>query len=361
MQWGPKGRDDLGMMRAMGANTVRLYHSIGLEQSQDHSGFLDHANSMNMHVLPGVHTDAGLCKDFDCYDTWKASITKSFTQGFAKDNLWHEAIPIVILLNEPDFFEMQPDCPNKASWCRCKAALSALDGFVAAEKDAGVKGGTNMTITWSFGQRTSVDGKVTGPGVYGFQDMKAILADPTLAHYTPRTPIAELREVFRTRWVNGVNNAAPYKYIKSVVNNVYKQFEPHPWFIGEHGLDKIVQSAITADMKASSDDAQSDPYYLGLSMFQYQQSYSKGDGAEMDFGLFSLGDTKIGQTGDVYEGGAASKWPVYCLNTKLTRPASGGIYDGNDHRAEAVAAGWGGTTNAKGRCKPAQGEASLLV
>jgi len=359
MQWGSKGRDDLGMMRALGANTVRLYHSIGLDSDHDHGAFLDYAHHLGMHVIPGIHTIA--CKDFDCYEPWKAAVTKSLNAGYKQKDMWHESVAIVVLLNEPDFFNMQPSCPNQADWCRCKAALSALDGFVAAEKEAGVKGGANITITWSFGERTSVDGKLKGPGVYGFQDMVAILADPTLAHYKPKSSMADLNEAFNSRWVNSINNAAPYWYIKQTVEGVYKPFEPHPWFIGEHGDDHQTPKTITGDLvKSSADASAAGSYYMGMSVFQYQQSYSKGDGTELDFGLFSLGDTLIGQTDDVFENGESSKWPVYCLNTNLTRPSSGGITDTTDHRAEAVAAGWNGTTLQKGSCS-AKREATTVA
>lgn len=179
--------------------------------------------------------------------------------------------------------------------------------------------------------------------------MVAIIQDPSKAQYSPKSSRAELAEAFRTRWVHSLNAAAPYNYIKSVVNQVYKQFEPHPWFIGEHGMDFQTPSVIEGDLKASAQDAQGDGYYLGLSVFQFQQSYQKGNGGELNFGIFSLGDRKIGQTDEVFEnGGQGSTWPVQCLNTNLDR--DGGLNDANDHRAEAVAAGWGGTAVAKGRC-----------
>jgi len=347
MQWGTKGRDDLGTIKSLGGNTVRLYHSIGLEDKHDHLGFLDYAHQLSVHVLPGIHTDLA-CNNLDCFDSWKAAVLNSFQRGYKQGDRWHQAIPIVILMNEPDFFSLRSECPGQADWCRAKAALSALDGFLAAEKEAGVRGGVNLTITWSFGMRTSVDGKITGPGVYGFQDMVAITQDPSKAHYVPRTPQEELAEAFRTRWVHSLNAAAPYSYIKQTVDAVYKQFEPHPWFIGEHGMSLQTREVITGDLQASNRDAQADGFYMGLSVFQFQQSYQKGYGSELNFGLFSLGNGKIGQTEEVFENGQSSTWPVYCLDTNLRR--DGGLTDASDHRAEAVANGWGGSAATKGRC-----------
>lgn len=363
MQWGPKGRDDLGMMRALGANTVRLYHSIGLETDHDHTAFLDYADKLGMHVLPGVHTDNTLqCTDLDCYEVWKSAVAKSLKAGYASNGTWHKAVAIVILLNEPDFINNNPACTGGGDWCRCKVALSAMDGFLAAEKEANISSTVNMTITWSFAQRKSVDGKVTGPGVFGFQDMVAIIADPSLAHYTPRTSQAELAEAFRTRWTHSVNNAAPYGVIKGDVDAVYKQFEPHPWFIGEHGDDHQPREIISGDLNQSAKDADAGGYYMGLSVFQFQQSYSKGLGTELDFGLFSLGTKKIGVTGDVFgKSPGKSTWPVYCLSSTLTRPTTGGINDATDHRADAVALSWNGTTTGKGSCETNTSKANELI
>jgi len=33
--WGPDGRDDLGVMSRLGANCVRLYHSLGLSEERN--------------------------------------------------------------------------------------------------------------------------------------------------------------------------------------------------------------------------------------------------------------------------------------------------------------------------------------
>merc|ERR1711920_332586 len=40
-QWGASGRDDLGTIAHLGGNAVRLYHSLGEGNDEDHSGFLN--------------------------------------------------------------------------------------------------------------------------------------------------------------------------------------------------------------------------------------------------------------------------------------------------------------------------------
>merc|ERR1712214_134430 len=108
---------------------------------------------------------------------------------------------------------------SQGAACRVKAAISALDGVLAAEKEAGVGAGRVMfTVTWSFAMRESIDGKVEGPGIYGFQDMVAVLDDPKVAHYTPRSSLEELQEAFKTRWVHGLNTQSPWNFVRDLVS-----------------------------------------------------------------------------------------------------------------------------------------------
>merc|ERR1712076_145210 len=134
-----------------------------------------------------------------------------------------------VILNEPDFFG---DARQ-----RVKLMLSTLDGVLAAEREAGVSPGrVKLSITWSFGMMTSLDGSVTGPGTFGFQDAKAAMLNPGIVDYTPRSSHAELSEAFRTRWIDGVNTQAPWDFVKAVIHGDYADhFAPMPWYVGEYG------------------------------------------------------------------------------------------------------------------------------
>merc|ERR1712012_643906 len=234
-QWGADGRDDLGIIGRLGANAVRLYYSLGLDTPQNHGGFLDHAQAVGLNVMPGYHTN-GNCPKFDCFETWKQSTLQGFRRGFQKGSNWHPAVSALILLNEPDFFGGYPQCLPRGAWCRVKAVLSAMDGVLAAEREAGVEPGrVRLTVTWSFGMMPSIDGEESGPGLFGFQDTVAGIANPQLANYTPRSSQAEMEQAFRTRWMHGLNTQAPWGFVKAVVANNYAKFSPIPWFIGEYG------------------------------------------------------------------------------------------------------------------------------
>ena len=57
--WGDSGRGDLSIIRSLGANTVRLY---GNDPELHHAGFLDHARSLGLDVVPGMGDKAGSSK-----------------------------------------------------------------------------------------------------------------------------------------------------------------------------------------------------------------------------------------------------------------------------------------------------------
>jgi len=301
-----------------------------------------------LNVMPGYHTEAannpGQCPEFDCFETWKEATLEGFEHGFQTDHSWHPAVAVLILLNEPDFFDSAPKCQPPGDWCRVKAAISALDGVLAAEKEAGVSAGrVRFTVTWSFAMRTSIDGKVTGPGSYGFQDMVAVIADPQIAHYTPRASLGELQTAFRTRWIHGLNTQAPWNFVRDLISKDYSQFLPTPWFIGEYGGNGQGEDVIRADLQSMQAFASDSDSFLGAAFFQFQTTYWKG-GAEMNFGLFGLGDEQIGETGEVCEMGCRT-WPVHCLTTKLTW-----LSGTKANRAQAVATAWGGSIDHSSLC-----------
>merc|ERR1719221_1030400 len=239
------------------------------------------------------------------------------------------------LANEPDFFESSPKCAGRGSLCHVKASLSALDGVLAAEKEAGLTSTdrVKLTIAWSFAMRTSIDGKVKGPGIFGFQDIVAGVADPQLAGYSPRSSLEELSEAFRTRWVHSLNTQAPWSFVGEMVRQNYDQFLPTPWFIGEYGANGQPESVIRGDLEAMQREAEEGGAFIGVSFFQFQTAYFKG-GSELNFGLFELKTEKVSETASICDRVARScrSWPVHCLNPDLSF-----LYNSLERRAYAVA------------------------
>lgn len=362
MEWGAAngGRDDLGAIRKLGGNAVRLYASIGQEKSKnkDHSKFLDYAHSQGIHVLVGVDSgNTRACTKFDCHDVFDGIMTASFQQGFLQHNestgpRWHPAIAMVILLNEPDFLGADPNCPKGPdkkglAWCRVKAVLSALDGTLTAEKKAGIKNPVNLTTTWSFGVFESIDKKVNGPGYFGFQDMEASTMDPSIADgYKPKND--DLRTAYMQRWVHGVNVQAPFDYVYETISAQYGPYSKAPWFIGELGEGNQDFPTMSKDLKDCVERAKQDENFLGAATFQFQTAYQKG-GSETHFGLFALGKTKLGEENvclSLPDGGEhCETHEVYC-----TTPVLDFLPVALRNRAAAVAKAWNGTLP-KSRCK----------
>jgi len=307
----------------------------------------DYAGSQGITVLPGYHTELANerteCPDFDCYETWKEATLQGFQNGYTQDGEWHAAIGGLVLLNEPDFFESSPKCRGRGALCHLKASLSALDGVLAAEKQAGLTSThrVKLTVAWSFASRTSIDGKVSGPGLFGFQDIVAGIANPQLAEYTPRASLEDLAEAFRTRWVHCLNTQAPWSFVGDMIGHSYDQFLPTPWFIGEYGANGQPESVIRGDLEAMQAVAEEGGPFIGVSFFQFQTAYFKG-GSEMNFGLFELQGNRVLDTSPVCDRVARScrSWPVHCLSPELSfLPGSMG------RRAHAVAAAWGGAAD----------------
>merc|ERR1712050_227168 len=349
-QWGAGGRNDLGVISGLGANNVRLYNSMGLDIKRDHGRFLDYSQDLALNVMPGYHLDPsnihGQCPDFDCYDYFRKATLRGFENGFRKGNSWHPAVAALMLLDEPDGLGNLPECHPQGGWCRVKASVSALDGVLAAEREQGVEAGrVRLAVTWSFATKTSVDGKVSGPGNYGFQDMVAVMQDPQVAHYTPRASLGDLQEAFRTRWMHGLNTKSPWSFVRDVIEKDYRQFLPIPWFIGEYGASGRDEAMIQADLESMQAHSLSGHAFLGAAFLQFQTNYLKG-GAAMDFGMFGLGEKVLGQTGEVCEPGhGCRKWPVHCLTTKLAW-----LSGSKAERAQAVAAAWGGSIDHASLC-----------
>merc|ERR1712113_307322 len=177
-----------------------------------------------------------------------------------------------------------------------------------------------------------------------FQDVASCVADPSLAHYVPRTKQALLEDAYRTRWAHSINVQTPG--ILGYMKEHYYGFEPTPWFIGEYGANYMSKRAIQRELAGMDESARdlNDPF-MGMAFFQFQTAYFKG-GSEMNFGLFRLGSRKIGETGNICDKGmGCQRFPVHCLTTH-----QGSLPSFVQGRAEAVAAAWGGEVNQSLMC-----------
>lgn len=354
-QWGEEGRDDLGTISRLGANAVRVWKSFGIESAHSHGQFLDRAQEVGLYVIPGFETDM-VCDDFDCYQSWYNAATTAFNLGYLSGGAWHPTIRMIVLLDQPDALNFQgtitpPEKPTtdagKAK-ARVRASLSALDGFLRAEQDAQVTDTdkVNITIAWGTGPLTSIDGKETGYGYYGFQDMIAGVADPSIADYTLKgVTLDELQAAYKSRWTNSMDSYSDWDYIRGKLDPKYDSAFPNaPWFLSSFDGNKQSFDSMVQDLTETLGEAKKGGSFLGVTFRQFQLSYDVPNTA---YGMFGLGDGTIGigETGDVcqedviHHTPTCQKWPVFCLtSTTETR------------QPEAIAKVWNGTFESRGLC-----------
>merc|ERR1711920_483224 len=181
-------------------------------------------------------------------------------------------------------------------------------------------------------------------------DMVAVIDDPQVANYTPRASLGDLQEAFRTRWIHGLNTQSPWNFVRDIISKDYSKFEPIPWFIGEYGGNGQDEDVIRSDLESMQTHAAESNSFLGAAIFQFQTTYWKG-GAEMNFGLFGLGEEQIGSTGEVCDRVSfhCRTWPVHCLTTDLSH-----LQGSAARRAQAVASAWGGSIKSAALCRDAR-------
>mmetsp|Transcript_43963 Transcript_43963/g.87211 ORF Transcript_43963/g.87211 Transcript_43963/m.87211 type:complete len:491 (+) Transcript_43963:56-1528(+) len=363
--WGKDGRDDLGTLLRLGANSVRVDSALGLESTKDHSAFLDRAQELGLHVMLGFHTQM-ICPKFNCFDAWKTAAKVGLANGLKAKvgGGWHPAVTMLILQDSPDilnFGNVTPaSCtdddksPNALAKCRVRAVLSAMDGLLMAEKESGVKSTVNITAAWSSQVQDSIDGKVKqGIGIYGFQDMVAGVARPGLAGYKFMSSERDVKAAFEGRWTHSINTASGWDFVKEKVGDLYEQYQfpPKKWFLAEYQGVGLGPKQLTQDLQSMDEEGEKGKHFLGANVYQFQSDYTNP--TPQLFGLFGLGNASTGQTTDVCQEDETThvahcaKWPAYCLDSERSR-------------APYVASGWNGSTaTLHGQCAKLLSKANI--
>lgn len=288
--WGSaKGRHDLGIMKALGANTVRLY---GDDPRLDHLAFLDEALKQGLEVIVGLsdypYTQMpGNCLSTgsDCYEQVKSQYLQNLKKGFlTAGNTYHPALRTVILMNEPDL--KFPEGPRSY----CKALVSAFDAALDAEKEVGVAGlAPAFTATFSFGVCPGCAAYGTKPALGQMIDLRSAMKRPETVGYTPRN---DIWAAYRARFINSVNTANPATDIRWLFLNDYDTvFRDVPVFIGEYHSPRTVDQKRDLETVLSIAEDKS-TMLIGVSFFEYQVRYDKG-GSEMTFGMFGLEERSV--------------------------------------------------------------------
>mmetsp|Transcript_21378 Transcript_21378/g.49732 ORF Transcript_21378/g.49732 Transcript_21378/m.49732 type:complete len:479 (-) Transcript_21378:141-1577(-) len=357
------GRGDLMNIKMLGGNTIRLY---GNDPRMSKAGFFNYARKNGMQVAEGLtgwlYNQGGgpMCataqRQETCHDAVKNAFQENLLHGFMEGKYYHNAISIINLANEPDFFGV-PGAPEKGAnylW----AMVSAFDGLLSAEKAAGVQPWEDgslprITCTWSYsnGRALGEDickpeygildrSKECGPGLAFMVQFARVIADPE--KYVGYTPQNDLAAAFRTRWINTVQLFVHAEQVEREFLEPYMKLEQTkdiPVVATEWDTPPFDKSVpMLQDLRKLESMRTVHPNFWGVSFFQYQVAYEKG-GPEREYGLFGLGRTVIGHTKDWYINGDYGKaQPINCLTKKASDKIS------------ALAKVWGGSEPTEGLC-----------
>mmetsp|Transcript_89130 Transcript_89130/g.252563 ORF Transcript_89130/g.252563 Transcript_89130/m.252563 type:complete len:653 (-) Transcript_89130:468-2426(-) len=308
--WGPAGRGDLKIIKAIGANAIRLY---GNNPHNGHSNFLDQARQEGLSVIPGMsdwpyfQQGPGSCigsTDFNCFSQIKPLYLENLRNGFlAPNRTYHSALRVVNLLNEPDL-KMPPSATNGGEdgpVKMCRSIISAFDAMLEAEKEAQVSGPLiNFTATFSYAVCQACKRFGRSPALGQIWQLDDAMRNPQLYGYTP---INNITAAYKARWTHSFNTANPATDMEAqFLNDYVANFPRTPVYIGEYhkvGADQMRDVGLILDI------ARRVPLFQGISFFQFQVAYWKG-ASEMEFGMFGLSDRIIspmhyfGKTYNVY-------------------------------------------------------------
>jgi len=237
--WSGHGRADLSIIRALGVNTVRLY---GDDPRIDGAGFFDAAYYEGLSVIIGMSDwpyiqapNNCLTTDFDCSGQLRESYLENLQNGLTQGNAYNPALQKVIVVNEPDL--KIPGIARPKAFC--KAVLSALDGMLEAEKEAGLTEGlVNFTVTFSYGICSECSEYNDKPALWQMVELRKAMQSPEDYGYTPMN---DLWEAYRTRWTNSYNTANPARDIRPQFLDAYLEtFTETPVFIAESHKPQLI-------------------------------------------------------------------------------------------------------------------------
>eukprot|EP00441_Pelagodinium_beii_P042742 CAMPEP_0197631662 /NCGR_PEP_ID=MMETSP1338-20131121/8753_1 /TAXON_ID=43686 ORGANISM="Pelagodinium beii, Strain RCC1491" /NCGR_SAMPLE_ID=MMETSP1338 /ASSEMBLY_ACC=CAM_ASM_000754 /LENGTH=806 /DNA_ID=CAMNT_0043203173 /DNA_START=41 /DNA_END=2458 /DNA_ORIENTATION=+ len=299
--WGDRGRADLKVISALGANFVRLY---GNDPNNGHTEFLEAAHKNGLQVAPGMSDHpytqmAGNCKQtgYDCYSQVKELYLQNLLGvnctycGFLTTNkTYSPAVSYFSIINEPDL-KMPPTATIRGFdgiAQMCKAIVSAFDAILDAEKEAEVQGpGINFTATFSFAVCKPCAWFKRNPALGQMAQLQDAMMNPQKYGYTPKN---NLGEAYRTRWTNSFNTQNKAGDLQNMILAPYETwFRSTPVYIAEYHSTYVSEAS---DVKQILDIARASNVLLGISYFQFQRAYWKG-GTEEAFGMFGLGDYSI--------------------------------------------------------------------
>jgi len=344
--WGPSKRDDLQIIKDMGASAVRTY---GIGAHINHTNFLNHAHKVGLKVMPGfadypylklgsscqtertmphVAHDCIRHNGHDCFDVIKANYEEMLIQGYTYVNetdgkrYYHPAVLTITVINECELKLMYNAGEGLGvNANHAKVVVTATDGILQAEKDLGIVGPKPMlTATVSYAACPHCKStKKLFPGVEHNTPFLAFTADFFLAFQDPMQYVGykqtnNLQEMYKTRWVNSFNTPRPSDSLCVNENKVLASYMAGPLrniplYIGEFHDSFLSPEDFGKDVKrmrqyvdndVADDCGPEENALVGFNVFEFQTSYWKGSASEggtgTRYGLWGLGWHHLGKT-----------------------------------------------------------------
>jgi len=257
---------------------VRLY---GNDPTLEHQKFLDHAQSLNLEVIPGMGDRAfQQCKgigNFSCFQGAKEAYLQNLQKGFLVGKAYHPSIKYFIVVNEPELKLPSLGEPKKFA----KAIVSAIDGVLDAEEELGVEGPKpNLTVTFSFAFCNQCDNFRDRPGLGQLWTLKDALLNPEKYGVEPKR---NLTAFFETRFTFSFNSGNPSDEIQSLFLDHYEvAFPSTPIFVAEY--HNPGNPHLKKDLKQILRVARHSSLLLGISFFEFQNRYDQA--GHLIWGMF---------------------------------------------------------------------------
>jgi hypothetical protein len=341
--WGPSGRNDLKIIKGMGATVVRTY---GIGSDLNHTRFLDYAHSLSLKVMPGfadypymrtgsdcgekrMKVLTGCLRDWqhDCHDVIKQQYKMMLENGYtivdeSGKRRYHPALLTITLINEAELkiYGYNSRELGHDAW-HAKVAVSATDGLLSAEDELEIEGPRPLlTATVSLARCPSCKSvRMNFPGCNAQMPTLCTLADYYHGFMDPEgflgyTPKHDLEKMYKYRWVNSYNTPRPAREICQEGDQMVREYaqgplgkvpiyiaEFHHSFLSskQFGADITMAKNIIEGKDSNSCGVARSPL-IGFNLFEYAVAYWKGSGSEggtaMRYGMWGLGSKVLGHT-----------------------------------------------------------------
>jgi len=319
--WGSGGRGDLEAIKSLGANAVRTY---GNNPDLDHRAFLDEARRVGLDVVATLPRDRFLkpktgCvhKRQDCFAEVKEAYSRSLTGGFGNSSGgYHPALRTVIIMSEPESVFL----PTEAPWLFCKAMVSAFDGLLDAEKEAGLQSGPlpGVSVSFAFDECPWClqDGDV--PALGRMAELRSAMRHPASVSYQPRN---DLWKAYVDRFENSFTvNASAGLSLEGLlpqIGSMLAEYERSdleaPVFISELAASSVAGLGETLQDLAARSEA-GGGLLSGTSVLQFQASTDPAALGAGGLGIFEDAGGEVDTVSLLPESGShREKLGVPCL------------------------------------------------